>query len=241
MIRGVTGFFAGLRALVFEPELRAVLWRMMALLVGLMLAAGLGTFWLADWLGAQFVPAGEAWYVQALAALVEVFALVLSLVVGVVAFVIFGSVAAAPWLEDLARSAGLASRGGARPWWASVAGSLATSLMPLVRFVPYALLAGLLLLLPVIGTMLAGLVWGYGGLGLLAYEFMDAPAAVRSMGWRERREEMARARWFYLGLAGAASLWMLVPVLNLLTLPAAVVAVARRWSREQETTEGPAG
>jgi len=232
MISGMAAFFFGLRALLVEPSLRSVVWRMTALLIALMLASGIGAFLLADWLGARFVPTGDAWYVHALAALVELFAALLAIAVGVVAFMTLGSVAASPWLEDLAARAGLSRRGGTRAWWASVAGSLVTSLMPLLRFIPLALLAGLLLPLPAIGTLLAGFVWGYGGLGLLAYEFMDAPAAVRGLGWRQRREEMARARWFYLGLAGAASLWMLVPVLNLLTLPAAVVAVARRWSRE---------
>ncbi len=231
MIRGMLCLLSGFRHLLADGGLRAILWRMLGLLALLMLLLGAGAFELAQVLAERFIPTGDAWYVDMLAWLSWLFSLLLAFAVALVGYVVFGAVAAAPWLDALAERAEIGApvtRSGR--WWQVVLGSIGNAWMPLLQFIPYALLSLLLLLVPVYGTAVAGAVWGYAGLRLLAYEFMDTPASRRGWRWPERRREMEAKRWFYLGFAGFASLLLLLPGLNLLVLPAAVVGLSRHFS-----------
>ncbi len=232
MIEGLRWFLKGFGRLLGDARMRAVLWRMLALLAVMMLALTGGVFWLAGTLAAGFVPAGDAWYVDALAWLAWFFAAALALAVGMVAYVTLAGIAAAPWLEDLAALAGL-DEAAESPWWKSMLDSMKHSVMPLLGFAPYALLALALLFVPLIGAAAAGAVWGWGGLRLLAFEFLDAPAARLGWGWRERKAWVDERRWFMLGFAGAASILLLMPVLNLLALPAATVGVSLKLAEER--------
>jgi len=230
MISGAMWMLRGLRDLLVEPALRAILWRMLALLAGLMLVLSIGVYELAQHLAERFIPTGDAWYVPVLAWLSWLFSLILALAVGLVSYVMLGSVVASPWLDALCarveKGAVTASR---QRWWQVVLASLGNAVMPLLGFVPYAALSLLLLLVPVYGAVLASIVWGYAGIRLLAYEFMDAPASRRGLGWSQRKRQMDQNRWFFLGFAGLASALLLVPLLNLLVLPAAVVGLSRFW------------
>ncbi len=231
MFEGLRWFLKGLGRLLGDARMRAVLWRMLALLAVMMLLLVGGVFWLAGTLAAGFVPAGDAWYVDALAWLAWFFAAVLALGVGMVAYVTLAGIAAAPWLEELAALAGL-DGGAESAWWRSMLASMKNSIMPLLGFAPFALVALLLLLVPLIGAAAAGAVWGWGGLRLLAFEFLDAPASRLGWGWRERKAWVDGHRWFMLGFAGAASLLLLMPVLNLLALPAATVGMSMKLAGE---------
>lgn len=230
MIRGMLCLLSGFRHLFAEAELRAVVWRMLMLLAVLMLLLSVGVYELSQYLAARFIPTGDAWYVPVLAWLSWLFSLLLALAVGLVSYVVLGSVVSAPWLDMLAeRVEQGAVHAGRQPWWRIMVASLASSVMPLLQFIPYALLSLLLLLVPVYGTAVAGIVWSYAGIRLLAYEFLDTPAARRGWGWPERKAALENNRWFYFGFAGLASGLLLVPVLNLFVLPAAVVGLSRFW------------
>lgn len=241
VLKGALSLLGGLRLLLARAELRAVLWRMLGLLVLMLLLLMAGTFWLAVTLAEMFMPTGDAWYVDALAWLVWLFALILSLGAGIVGFVTLGSIAAAPWLDALCvrveRLAGKALNEPDQPWWKLVAASMWNAFIPLLNFLPWALLALLLLLVPVIGTVAAGVIWAYAGLRLLSFEFMDAPAARRDWQWKERKSELAQNKWFYLGFSGIASLLLVVPILNLFVLPAAVVGLAKRMLESRQESE----
>ena len=229
MFRGIGCLLSGFRHLLGEAELRAILWRMLMLLAGLMLLLSVGVYELSQYLAGRFIPTGDAWYVGILAWLSWLFSLLLALAVGLVSYVVLGSAVSAPWLDTLAErveKGALTIR--QEPWWRLVLASLSNSLMPLVQFIPYALLSMLLLLVPVYGTVVASVVWGYAGIKLLGFEFMDTPASRRNWRWQERKSEMQKQRWFYLGMAGLASFMLLIPVVNLLVLPAAVVGLSRQ-------------
>jgi len=228
MIRGIGCLLAGFQQLLGNAELRAMMWRMLLLLAGLMLLLGVGVYELSQYLAGRFVPTGDAWYVDMLAWLSWLFSVLLALAVGLVSYVVLGSVVSAPWLDTLAEKveAG-AVTGRQEPWWRLVLSSIGNAMMPLLTFIPYALLAMLLLLVPVYGTAVASVIWTYAGLKLLAFEFMDTPASRRGWRWPERKAEMDDKRWFYLGFAGLASALLLIPLLNLFVLPAAVVGLSR--------------
>lgn len=231
MISGMIRFLSGFRLLLTRSELRAIMWRMTGLLAVLILLLSVGMFWMLDVLVDRFIPTGDAFYIAVLAWLLWFFSLILSLAVAIVAYVVLGSIVASPWLDRLCecaeREEGIKLGAPECPWWKLVLGSIWNSVMPLADFLPKALLAALLLFVPVYGGVTASIVWSYGSFRLLAFEFMDAPASRRSWQWSQRKQEMDDNKWFYLGFAGLASALLVVPVLNLFVLPAAVVGLSR--------------
>jgi len=213
------------------------MWKMVILLAVLMLLLSFGVYELSLSLAERFMPTGDAWYVGMLAWLSWFFSLLLALAVGVVSYVVLGSAVSAPWLDTLAE---IVEKGAVttrqEPWWRLVLGSISNSMMPLLNFIPYALLALLLLLVPIVGTTAAGAVWAYAGIKLLAFEFMDTSASRRNWRWPERKAAVNNHRWFYLGFAGLASFMLVIPVLNLFVLPAAVVGLSRHMLFLGDTT-----
>jgi len=233
MIKGALGFLSGLRLLLVRAELRAILWRILALLAVLLVLFSMGVFWLTSSLAAMFIPTGDAWYVDLLAWLGWFFSLILSMAAGIVSYTVLGSIAAAPWLDELCavadRLQGREKDLPVQPWWKSIVVSIWNSMMPLLGFLPWALLALALLLIPVLGTVAASLILTCAGIRLLSFEFMDAPAGRRGWKWPERSREFADNKWFYFGFSGMASLLIVIPVLNLFVLPAAVVGLSRTF------------
>lgn len=233
MIRGALALLTGFRLLMGQPGLRAVLWRMIALQLVLAVLVASGSLFVLNWLIDTYVPQADAWYWQALAWIVELFAWLLTMAVAIVAFVTLGSIAAAPWLDLLClrveRLRGVEVGDSDQPMWKMILASMANAVMPLLQFLPWAFLALVLLFIPVVGTAAASLIWGYAGIRLLDFEFMDAPASRRDWDWKQRQAELDGHRWFYIGYGGLALGLLVVPVLNFLVLPAAVAGLANAW------------
>lgn len=227
MIRGAMTLLDGVQLLLIKAELRAILWRMLALLLVLMVVIFGATFWLVDYIAALWIPAGDAWYWQVLSWLAGVLAFVLAMICGVVSFVMLGSAASAPWLDDLAarteRMTGKTVREQKTGWMQLVMESLANSIRPLFGLLVWGVAALVFIWIPPLATAL----WTYGGIRFLSYELIDAPASRRGWDFNARKQKLAERRWFYVGFAGAAMALMLVPLLNLLVIPAAVVGISR--------------
>jgi len=231
MINGAVTLLRGLQALLARAELRSVLWRMIGLLFVLMLLLAGGTFWLIDYIANLWIPEGDAWYWQVVAWLAWLLAFVLAVLCGIVAFVALGSAAVAPWLDLLARR--VEQRNGSElaeqnsGWMGLVLHSLANSVRPLFGLMLWGAAALLFLLIPVVGVPVATALWAYGGVRFLSYELIDTPASRRNWSYAERKQQLDEKRWFYLGFSGLAMLLLMVPVLNLLVIPAAVVGLSR--------------
>lgn len=229
MFRGAWALVKGFSLLLSRAELRAVIWRMILLLLLLFVGLTYGVFELAMAIADRFIPTGDAWYIDLLAWLLSLFSMLLALVIGVVSFVTLGSIAAAPWLDELyvrvGRLNGVELEAKVMPWWKSIGNSMWNSVMPLATFIPLAALAALLLLVPIYGTIAATAVWSYASLKLLSFEFMDTPATFQGWKWPERKAQVEENRWYYFGFSGVAMLLLMVPGLNLFVLPAAVVAL----------------
>jgi len=227
VIGGVLALLKGLQLLLARAELRAILWRMLALLLVLMVVISGSTFWLVDYVSAWWIPTGDAWYWQLLSWLAGVLAFVLAMICGVVSFVMLGSAASAPWLDDLAARtealSGQVVREQQSGWMRLVTESLSNSIRPLFGLLVWGAAALLFFWLPPLATAL----WTYGGIRFLSYELIDTPASRRGWDFHARKQKLADRRWFYLGFAGAAMVLMLVPLLNLLVIPAAVVGISR--------------
>lgn len=241
MHRGAWALLKGFSLLLGTAALRGVVWKMLLLLLGLFLVLTVGVFSLSSFIGELFMPQGDAWYIPILSWLLSTFAFLLAVAVGIVSFVTLGSVAAAPWLDELYVRVGKLNGADlspqVEPWWKSVANSLWNSVMPLVGFIPLAAFAALLMLVPIYGTVAATVVWTWAGIRLLSFEFMDTPATFKGWKWPERKAQVNENRWYYIGFSGFAMLLLIVPGLNLLVLPAAVVALYPQLNSEIPSPE----
>jgi len=227
MINGALTLLSGMRLLLSRAELRAVLWRMLALLLVLMLVLGTGVFWLLDYVAGLWIPQGDAWYWQALGWLVWGLAFLLAVVCGIVSFVTLGSAVSAPWLDLLAmRTEAMSGQALNEPdsaWLPMMMQSLANSVRPLLGLLLWAVVALLFFWLPPLATA----IWTYGAVRFLSFELIDTAASRRGWDYEERKTKLAEKRWFYFGFAGLATLLMIVPVVNLLVIPAAVVGLSK--------------
>jgi len=240
MVKGVGALLGGLRELLFKPELRAVLWRMLGLLFVLMLLLVGGVFGLTDYLASLWLPEGDAWYWQLLGYLVWIIATLLAAFTGIVTFTAVASAAAAPWLDVLAARTeklhGQAGQESGKSWALQIVEALGNSVRPLLGLLAFGAVALLLLIVPVIGQVAATLIWGYAGIRFLNYELMDTPASRRGWAFAERKGAIRSRQFFWLGFGGLAMALMLVPLLNLLVLPAAVVGLTKSLQTSEPQT-----
>jgi len=231
MVEGFLNLISGMQWLITRRALRGILWRILTLLFVLMLVLIGGVFWLAEHLAHLWLPSGDAWYWQILSWIVWLLSAILALLIGAVSFAALGSVAAAPWLDELAaRTEGLIGKetdSHPVPWWRQFRRSLVNSIRPLCGLLIWGCIALALFFIPLVGQVAATGVWGYASIRFLNYELMDPVASRRGWSFERRRQELGQRRWFYLGFGGAALGLMLVPVLNLFVLPAAAVSLSR--------------
>jgi len=231
MINGAASLFSGFSMLLGKTALRGVLWRIVLLLFVLMLVVGVGVYGLAEYLAGLWLPAGDAWYWQILSWLAWCLAVLLALFTGAVSFTVLGSIAVAPWLDILAARAEALHAGAALPeaeggWLRPAMQSLANAVRPLAGLMGMGLLALAVIWLPLVGQVAAMLIWGYAGIRFLNFELLDVPATRRGWTFPRRKSALAGQPLFWLGFGGVAMFLMLLPVINLLVLPAAVVALS---------------
>ena len=230
MIKGALSLLSGMKLLLQESSLRSVLWRMLGLLLILMLTLMFGVFSLAEHLAQLWLPTGDAWYWVLLSWLVWVLAILLSMLTGVVSFTALGSAAVAPWLDVLAsRTESLHGKNITASnvlWWKHILGSLMNSVRPLLGLLVWGVAALAVVWIPVVGQILATMIWGYAGIRFLCFELMDTTASRRGKDFAARKASLAEKRFFWLGFGGLAMAMMMLPILNLLVIPAAVVALS---------------
>ena len=232
MFKGVTSLLSGFSKLLTEQVLRSILWRIVLMLFVLMLAVSFGVYGLAEYLAGLWLPVGDAWYWQILSWFVWLLVVLLALFTGAVSFTVLGSVAVAPWLEVLAVRAEGLHLGRVLPdpeggWLRPVMHSLSNAVRPLVGLLLMGLLALAVIWVPLVGQVAAMLIWGYAGIRFLNFELLDVPATRRAWDDCRRKAALTEARFFWLGFGGSAMGLMLLPVVNLLVLPAAVVALSQ--------------
>ena len=223
MIHGALALLNGVRLLLGHAEVREILWRMLAVLLVLMVVLASATFWLIDYITALWIPAGDTWYWQVLSWLAGALAFILAMLCGIVSYVMLGSAVSAPWLDDLAvRTEAIFGEGISlleSGWMQLMLQSLSNSIRPLLGLVPWGVVALLFFWFPPLST----LIWTYGAVRFLAFELIDTTASRRGWSYQERKKMIVGNRWFYLGFSGFAMVLLMVPILNLLVIPAAVV------------------
>jgi CysZ protein len=99
-------------------------------------------------------------------------------------------------------------------------------------FLPRALALFVLSLIPVVNVIAAPL-WLLFGVWMMAIQYIDYPADNHKMSWQDMLAWLRAKRWQSLGFGGIVYLVLLIPVVNLLMMPAAVAGATLFWVRER--------
>ena len=120
--------------------------------------------------------------------------------------------------------------------WAELAAmvprTLAREMRKLGYFLPRAIGLFILSFIPVVNLVAAPL-WLLFGVWMMAIQYIDYPADNHKLGWNEMLAWLRQKRWQSMSFGGIVYLVLLVPVVNLLMMPAAVAGATLFWVREQ--------
>jgi CysZ protein len=226
----------GLR-LVLSPGLRLFL--LLPLTINVLLFAGLVGFALTQfnvWVE-TLMPSLPNW-LGFLEYLLWPLFVVLVLVMIFFSFTLLANIIAAPFNGFLAEKVEVVVRGqdDFPPFrWGELVAMLPRTvgreLRKLRYFLPRAL--GLLVLsfIPVL-NLVATPLWILFGIWMMAVQYIDYPADNNKLGFDEMLAWLREKRWQSLGFGGIVYLALLVPLLNLLIMPAAVAGATLFWVRE---------
>lgn len=114
---------------------------------------------------------------------------------------------------------------------ASVPRALQRELAKLFYLIPRFLALFLITLIPVLG-LASPLLWFLFGAWMMAIQYCDYPMDNNRISFGELRRQLKQRRLSSLGFGGLVSLGMMVPVLNLLIMPAAVIGATIFWVEE---------
>lgn len=89
----------------------------------------------------------------------------------------------------------------------------------------------LVFLLPLLFPLLPILWFAYGA-WILAIEYLDYPMANWQLGFAEQRQLLRQNRMLALGFGAGVAVMTMIPVVNFVAMPAAVVGATRLWSDE---------
>ena len=119
---------------------------------------------------------------------------------------------------------------------ADILPSLFMELRKIVYFLVRALPLLLLFLIPGI-QLIAPLLWIAFSAWFLALEYLDYPMGNHGLKFKQQLGQLKRLRLLALGFGGAVNLLMLIPLLNLVAMPAAVAGATLLWCDQSEEPE----
>lgn len=236
--------------LLTHPRLRSFV--LIPLLINMLLFGG-AIWWgsgefvaLLDWLAAktqgwlQGWPAWLEWLATALGWLVTGLTWLLwplfvltALIVTFYTFTLVANLIASPFnsilaerVEDLVQPG--RTRPAGRPLWQEVAYAPFAELRKLGYFLVRALPLLVLFLIPVL-NLAAPFLWMAFGAWMLALQYADYPMGNHGLVFRDQRAVLSRRRRLTLGFGAGVLAMTLVPVLNFLAMPTAVIGATLLW------------
>jgi len=231
MFQGAFQLLSGIQLLLATPSLRPILWKMLGLLTFLMLVLFTGVFFLFDFMMQAWLPQGQAWYWVILSWIIWTVSLLLAALTGIVGFAVVASAAVAPWLDTLAvrteQLYGIHRPENTEPWWQQCGTALIHSVRPISILILWGALAFLLSFIPLVGQIAAAMIWSYASIHFLCFELMDTTATRQGWNYAQRKTQLKERRFFWLSFGGLGLFLMAIPMLNILVIPAAVVALSR--------------
>ncbi|MBA1148936.1 sulfate transporter CysZ [Ectothiorhodospiraceae bacterium WFHF3C12] len=230
-----------------EPGLRGYVW--LPLLINVVVFIAL--FWLGgaafqdllDWM----LPSAEAgadagwwatvadWAVTALRWILWPLFAVAAALVAFYTFTITANLIGAPFNEFLARRVELLATDGRAPaetdeggLAAQAIGSVADELRKLVYFAAVAIPLLVLFFVPVV-QVAAPFLWAAFGAWAAALEYMDYPLGNHGIRFRDQRAQLRRRRMLIFGFGAGVVVMTLIPVVNLVAMPSAVIGATMLW------------
>ena len=224
--------------LVLSPGLR--LFVLLPLLINLVLFVGLIYF-----AGHQFrlwvdtlMPTLPSWLSFLNYVLWPLFVVLVALMV-FFTFTMLANIIAAPFNGFLSEKVEAVVRGAdnAPPFsWgelvAMVPRTLAREMRKLGYFLPRAIALLILSFIPVL-NLIAAPLWLIFGIWMMAIQYIDYPADNHKLGWNEMLAWLREKRWQSMSFGGVVYLVLLIPVVNILMMPAAVAGATLFWVRER--------
>ncbi|MCG3163908.1 MAG: Sulfate transporter CysZ [Acidobacteria bacterium] len=214
VVWGVRFFFSGIRELTRQPALLGLSLIPILLTFVLLLGLALGGAWIAGRIVADVFGHDLRLFVEALT-------FALALVIGYFLYLPVARVLLAPFAEALSRkthaiNAGNAIRqsdlGSARAMWEGLKLVMFQSVIALL-----ALALGLIF--PPVGAPVGVIV----AIFLCGLDFFDIPLSTRGLRLRRKLSVIWRNKSLAIGFGAAAYLMLLIPVINLFSLPVGVI------------------
>lgn len=115
-----------------------------------------------------------------------------------------------------------------RPIAREIVASLARELVKMSYYLPRALLLLIFSFVPLINTV-APLLWFLFGAWMMAIQYMDYPMDNHRIGFVDMKERLKTQRLTPLGFGASVLLVAMVPLLNLIVMPAAVAGATACW------------
>ncbi|HKK56117.1 sulfate transporter CysZ [Marinobacter sp.] len=112
--------------------------------------------------------------------------------------------------------------------------SLWREVQKIVYYLPRALALFVIGLVPVV-NIVAAVLWFLFNSWMMALQYVDYPADNHRVSFPDLRRSLAGARLSALGFGLPVALAAMVPVLNLIVVPAAVCGAAAFWVRENQS------
>lgn len=236
--RGAGYAVSGLRSLPRPEYRRFVAWplaiNVLVFGLGLWLSAellggligqwvGVAVAWLPDWLDwLGVLLTGLLWVVFALGALILVF----------YTFTAVANLVGAPFNGLLAEKVEATLTGGQGsseiPLWRELLATPAQELRKLAYFVLRAVPLLLLFLIPGV-NIVAPFVWAAFSAWMLALQYADYPMANHGIRFPDQRAMLRAEHSMVLGFGSGVLLLTLIPGLNFLAMPAAVIGATQMW------------
>lgn len=232
-ITGVSYLGRGFRLLA-QPGIRR--FALAPIIVNVMVFGALiwfGGAWF-DTLMTWLLPASDDWWVALARGALWLFFAAAVAVALFFGFTVVANLIGAPFNGLLAESVEVCLGGGAAPamsWrrlWREVGPMALNEVRKIAYHLSRALPAGLLFLIPVV-QLAAPAVWAVLGAWLLCLQYVDFPMANHGYRFTQVRQRLGRHRSLALGFGAAVAVVSLVPVANLLVMPAAVAGATALW------------
>ncbi|MFV3403702.1 MULTISPECIES: sulfate transporter CysZ [Pseudomonas] len=99
-------------------------------------------------------------------------------------------------------------------------------------FLPRAIGLFILSFIPVVNVIAAPL-WLVFGIWMMAIQYIDYPADNNKMSWQDMLAWLRSKRWQSMGFGGITYLALMIPLVNVLMMPAAVAGATLFWVRER--------
>jgi len=211
---GMRFFFAGLRMFVRHPSLFMLSLIPIALTVVLLLLLAFGCAWLIGQLITGVIPDDVRRLAQALI-------FVVALLLGYFLYLPLARVLLAPFSEAISRKThaiytGKSGFGANTGWGRAMIEGLKLAVFHMTVALPVLVLG---ILFPPVGAPLGILVAAF----LAGLDFLDVPLSARGIPFRKKLGLIGRNTSLALGFGAASYLMLLIPGVNLLSLPVGVI------------------